>query len=245
MHDTLPPVLLVLSLAALVWFQRRAVRNFGRFRGIETSAGRQRAYLRWAARSCARNLGVALLGLALLGRIDAPWRFPSEFVPLAWIVPHLPVEAPGYVAVLLLAAACALALGGWLSLRRPPRPRRGYDITPMLPRNRAELLHIAPMVLNAGISEEIYFRAYLPLLLMLCGVPDWAAFVIAALIFGLIHRYQGWLGVVLGTLAGAVFGYLYLGSGTLLLPIAVHLAANFNNLMLRPALRLLFRPTVD
>lgn len=244
MNALLAPLLLAASLAALAWFHRNAVRRFQRF-GDMPESRRPRAFLRWAARGLLRNLGIALLGLALLGRLDAVWRFPDEFAPLAAGLPYFGLDDPLILATVLTALPAGLALSAAIAPHRPRRPVRGYDIQPMLPRDRRELLSVLPLVLAAGIGEEVYFRLYLPLLLMLCGAPDWVAFLLASLIFGLIHRYQGWIGTLLTGLAGAVLALLYLGSWGLALPIAFHLAINFNTLFLRPAVLMRFRPRTD
>ena len=238
--------LLVASLAALVWFHRNDVGNFGRFRAIDDSRMRQRVFLRWAAGACAMYLGVPLLGLTVLGRLDALWFFPEEFWDVALAVPWIDtgsVLTGAAIGVLISAAIVGAAIA--VRRGRPARPPAGLDITPMLPRNRAELLHVVPLVVNAGISEEIFFRVYLPLLLGLTGAGGWAAFAIPALIFGALHRYQGWLGVLVTTALGAVFTFLYLGGGGLLLPILFHLFINANALLFRPAVQLWFRRPAD
>lgn len=78
MHALVAPALLIASLAALARFQRSDVRSFRRFRAIEDTQRRQRTFLRWARNACAMYLGVPLLGLALLGRVEALWRFPAS-----------------------------------------------------------------------------------------------------------------------------------------------------------------------
>lgn len=246
MHALIAPALLAASLAVLLRLHRRGHARYQRFRTIEDSTARQRSYLRWAIHGGLSNLGIALLGLALLGRIDAIWSFPGEFAPLASATPRFPMGDPQFVLVLLIGITLGGMLNIWIAMRRPaPRARHGRDLTPMLPRNRAELRAILPLVLNAGISEEVYFRLYLPLLLVLCGLPDWAAFLIALAIFAVIHRYQGWRRILLIGLAGASFTLCYLGSGGLVLPILLHLAANLNLLVLRPGVRLRFPTRSD
>ncbi|WP_163361569.1 hypothetical protein, partial [Enterobacter hormaechei] len=69
MHALVAPVLLIMSLGVLAWFQRNDLRAFRRFREIEDTARRQRTFLRWARNACAMYLGMPLVGLALLGRI--------------------------------------------------------------------------------------------------------------------------------------------------------------------------------
>ncbi len=239
--------LLVVSLAALAWYQRNDVRTFRRFRAIEDSERRQRIFLRWAVRNCALFLGVPLAGLALLGRIDILWNFPAEFDGVAAAMPWFGAFDTSFVAGMAGALLGGAALGALIAARRrkPAKAPPGLDITPMLPRNGAELLRVAPLAINAGISEEIFFRLYLPLLMVLAGANAWISFAAAALIFGGLHRYQGWLGVFVTTLLGTVFTLLYLGSLGLALPILVHLLLNLNALVIRPAVRLRFPPRSD
>jgi uncharacterized protein len=234
----LAPALLALSLAALAWFQRRDVRTFRRFRALEDTARRQRVFLRWARNACLMYLGVPLLGLALLGRLDALWRFPAEFAAVRIEVPEL--CDPGFLAGMVGAILVGGTIGGLLAARRrtPAKPPAALDITPMLPRNRAELVRLFPLVLNAGVSEEIFFRLYLPLLLVGSGASAALAFGATAIGFGLLHRYQGWLGVLLTTVLSGAFLFLYLATASLVAPIAFHLLINANALLLRPGIKL-------
>jgi membrane protease YdiL (CAAX protease family) len=59
-----------------------------------------------------------------------------------------------------------------------------------------------------------------------------AAFVISAVIFGANHFYQGVGGVIQTTVLGAVFGLLYLWTGSLLVPMIVHAAIDLRALAL-------------
>ena len=47
--------------------------------------------------------------------------------------------------------------------------------------------------------------------------------LLAALLFGLAHSYQGISGMLLTALAGALFCGLYVATGSLLLPILLHI----------------------
>ncbi|WP_171012486.1 MULTISPECIES: CPBP family intramembrane glutamic endopeptidase [unclassified Sphingomonas] len=248
MHALVAPVLLIMSLGVLAWFQRNDLRAFRRFREIEDTARRQRTFLRWARNACAMYLGMPLVGLALLGRIEALWTFPAEFAPLLAYAPVFPVGDRVFLGTMFASVLGGIALGVtllYLRGRRPAGARRVLDISPMLPRNRAEALHLLPVILNAGVSEEICFRLYLPLLLALCGAPAWAAFLAATLIFAWLHRYQGWLGILLTGAVGTVLAALYFAAMGLALPIAVHLVINFNALIVRPALQRRFGRSAD
>ena len=60
----------------------------------------------------------------------------------------------------------------------------------------------------------------------------------AALIFGIGHSYQGWRGVLVTGLAGAVFGAVYLLAGSLLPAMILHAAGDIHSgLIAHAALR--------
>jgi uncharacterized protein len=108
------------------------------------------------------------------------------------------------------------------------------DIRALLPRNRGELPYGAGLALTAGVVEELLFRLALPALLF--GVFGSAplAFLIAALVFGLLHIYQGPQGIAFAFVLGLVFTALYLLSGTILVPIVFHALIDLRSLILIP-----------
>jgi membrane protease YdiL (CAAX protease family) len=117
------------------------------------------------------------------------------------------------------------------------------DIEPLMPRNGAETFWTGLLSVNAGLGEELFFRLVLPLLIALVTGNTALAFVAAALVFGMVHSYQGWVGVLATTVLGLVFTGLYLASGALALPIAVHAGIDLMALVVRPTLaRLAARP---
>lgn len=93
------------------------------------------------------------------------------------------------------------------------------------PRDPVELLAMAAAFLPAVALEELLFRSLwigafsqaLPVALLL---------PVSALIFGLLHGLQGTWGMAGATLAGLIFGLLFLASGSVLLPLAAHWVAN-------------------
>ena len=74
-----------------------------------------------------------------------------------------------------------------------------------MPRNGAETVWTGLLSINAGIGEELFFRLALPLLIVLVTGNVIAAFAVAAIVFGLVHVYQGWVGVLATTFLGVVF----------------------------------------
>ena len=67
------------------------------------------------------------------------------------------------------------------------------------------------------------YRGYaIPVLAPLVGVPG--AAVLTTLIFGVLHSYQGWLGILRTTLMGGILAWGFLASGSLWPPIIAHTA---------------------
>ena len=108
------------------------------------------------------------------------------------------------------------------------------DIAPLMPRNRAETAHAALLALNAGLSEELFFRLLLPMLLTIVLGNALCAFVGAAIIFGLVHIYQGWIGVLVTAILGLALTILYLMTQTLWLAIGAHAMMDLLALVVRP-----------
>jgi uncharacterized protein len=112
--------------------------------------------------------------------------------------------------------------------------------------NRAEQYGIfAALCVTAGICEEWvcrgflfrYFGAWPSVGGVVAHGTAWqygltAAFVISTIIFGANHFYQGVSGVIQTTVLGAVFGLIYLWTGSLLIPMIVHALVDLRALLL-------------
>jgi uncharacterized protein len=97
------------------------------------------------------------------------------------------------------------------------------DIRPLIPTTGRERWLFAAVAVSAGICEEIVFRAWLLFTLHTSlGFDGTTAILLAATLFGLCHIYQGITGVVGATCAGVLLSALYIGTGTLLVPIVLH-----------------------
>nr|WP_246360376.1 CPBP family intramembrane glutamic endopeptidase [Sphingomonas abaci] len=112
-----------------------------------------------------------------------------------------------------------------------------------MPRDRHELPWGLAVAIVAGTTEEPFFRLLLPLLITLATGNAWAGFGLATLIFGAMHRYQGWRGMVATTLLGAVMAWVYLESGALWLVVLLHMLVDLNGLVIWPALRIQSTPS--
>ncbi len=98
------------------------------------------------------------------------------------------------------------------------------DFSALPPVTTQERLIWAAVAVSAGICEEIVFRGWLLATLHgPIGLNGTALILVAAGIFGLAHAYQRVTGVFLTALAGAFFCVLYVRTGSLLVPILLHI----------------------
>ena len=182
-------------------------------------------------------IACAALGLGPLFLIhpapgDIPW------LDLSWV--RYLIEA--VLVLFVIGLLLPIGIGVWKNLTKTPRSYRSADalkpLSFILPATMREREWFTFVCITAGICEELLFRGFL---LYYLHVFPWklnltVALVIASVIFGIQHLYQGIGGVVQTTIMGFLFGLLFLLTGNLLQPILLHLAADLRVLLLlRPA----------
>jgi len=226
-------------IAGILAWTRYDVRQYSAFKEIQDSRHRQASFLRWTAQGFAVLTGLSVLTLIVLGRIDSPFELPNEFRSVSAALqkggdPQSSDGALGF-AIGLGIGLVALGIAQIIRIRKMLKPVTP-DIEPMLPRNGREMLAIIPLCVNAGFSEELLFRLALPLLIFDVTGSVAAAFVVANIMFGIAHAYQGWKGVVATALVGCLLTLIYLSSGSLLRVMILHAAIDVVALIIRPAL---------
>ena len=175
-----------------------------------------------------------LAALVLVVWLSAPG-VDAAAVGLRW-----PRSWPGPVAVaatvlvlgFVVVSTRALRSGGLArAAAEPRRPGQGRHAEPavhatlaLLPRTTAERRLFTLVGVTAGVCEEWLYRGFLLAVVAAIGggLPTPALVAIAALAFGLAHAYQGVAGIVTTGVLGGVMAGLYLGTGSLLLPVVLH-----------------------
>ena len=107
----------------------------------------------------------------------------------------------------------------------------------ILPVSSEERAWFALVSITAGICEEVLYRGFL--IRYLSSDPWhlglWVALAVSCLAFGLAHGYQGLYGIIGTAVLGAVFGTVFVLTGNLWLPIAMHAVIDLRILfLLRP-----------
>ncbi len=121
-------------------------------------------------------------------------------------------------------------VGGGVAMAITSRRAR-TDATPvvgnvdvLLPRTGAERRWFVAVAVTAGITEEVFYRAFALtfLLSVLPGDGRIPAVLIAAALFAAAHTYQGAVGVAATAVLALLLGWLYVGTGSLLPGIFLH-----------------------
>ncbi|MEG3164568.1 CPBP family intramembrane glutamic endopeptidase [Sphingomonas sp. PB2P19] len=172
-----------------------------------------------------------------MNRVDALTTLPPEFAAARALLPSFDGGPSAFIYGMIGGAAVGGLVVGILAAignRRGRAARPLGDVGTLLPRNRAEIGHAAALSIAAGVTEELAFRLYLPLLTALVTGSAILAFTLAALLFGAMHLYQGWKGVVATTIVGLTMTAVYLMTGALWLVMLLHALLDLNGLVLRP-----------
>jgi membrane protease YdiL (CAAX protease family) len=204
------------------WSQRRFRRTLSRNPRARLLRYRRTTLLEWSA------VGVALLLVAVAPGLDL------ADIGVRW--PRLAGGGAPYTAVGTLGLVLSVVL--LVMLRR--RVEEGVEVAApgevvaLLPRTVRERRSFAALAVTAGVCEETLYRG---VLLAVAGAlrpePGSAKLVLfSALAFGLAHNYQGGAGVVVTAVLGGCLTVLYLGSGSLLLPVLYHVLVDMRVLVL-------------
>ncbi|HET7565404.1 MAG TPA: CPBP family intramembrane glutamic endopeptidase [Gemmatimonadaceae bacterium] len=167
------------------------------------------------------------------------WRPPSIAVIEAWRTSPGAWSVMAGVAVGLAIGVLVFSSMSIIAARRNPEVRRRMQksleqVEFLLPRTSRERAWFAAVALSAGICEEIIFRGFLIRYVdaLPIGIGVGASIVIAALIFGLDHGYQGVRGFIVTTVVALVMSVLFFLAGALWLPMALHAAIDLRVLAL-------------
>ena len=235
---------LLIIIVTLVIFSWRTIVGAKQYQQLklETQTGpRQKIMASWAIEVFVLFALGAVLILSLIGRLPTIVAMPAEFTPLVSFYPD--EQERKFVGFAIAGGLLMGAFGNVLVtyLKRNANPddtenqyRTAGDFSALLPRNRPETIWAIVLSFSAGISEELMFRLALPLLLTLLIGNAWIGFLLSITIFGLMHYYQGWQGVLATTFAALLFSVVYLYTGGLLIPIVMHIFMDLNGLVFVP-----------
>jgi len=203
---------------------------------LERDRVRRRLYRSWTWLGWLTGTLVVALVLVLpgVGLADLGLRLPqtSALLPGAERDDAAGMAVGAIVGLTLAGGALVLVRRRW-----PTAQPHNAAVDALLPTTPAARRGWAGLSLSAGVTEEITYRGFLVLALTLAlpGLPHGAVVAVAAVLFGLAHWYQGRLGVLTTGAMGAVLTQLYLTTGSLLLPMVLHVLIDLRLLLDRSA----------
>jgi len=114
--------------------------------------------------------------------------------------------------------------------------RYSKDLATSLPCNNKERLWWVAVSMTAGVTEEIIFRGFLFYLLIAVfpAISTVMIIVAASAVFGLCHMYQGINGIIMTAAIGALLGYLFIATGSLIPVILLHFIIDLANVFVLP-----------
>jgi membrane protease YdiL (CAAX protease family) len=147
----------------------------------------------------------------------------------------------GFVIGFMGAALVALFLPIFLMIRsETTRARIAKSLEKLnfiLPKTAEERRWFVLVAITAGVCEEILYRGFLihyfrelPVSIGLIG-----ALILSSCVFGFAHLYQGVVGIVQTTILGAIFGLIFIVTGSLVLPMVLHALIDLRILLILKA----------
>jgi membrane protease YdiL (CAAX protease family) len=204
------------------WSHARFRRTLGTDPRALLGRYRRTAVIEWSLVAAALALVAAAPGMDLP---DIGVRWPRLSAGGA---PYTMVGLGGLGLSVLLLAALRRRVDDGVPVTAPA------DVLALLPRGTRERRAFAAVAVTAGVCEETLYRGVLLALAaaLAPGLPAAGLAVLSAVAFGLAHAYQGALGALTTAVLGACLAVLYLGSGSLLLPVLYHVLVDLRVLVL-------------
>lgn len=139
----------------------------------------------------------------------------------------LPIAPRSLLGLGVTAAGLGFLGVQWRAMQRLTPEREASlraqlaPVADLLPRTAEEAAGFRQLAVTAGICEEILYRGFL-IWYLASAVGSWPAAVIAGVLFGAAHFYQGAGGVLKTGGVGILTGVLYVATGSLLWPMVLH-----------------------
>jgi len=143
----------------------------------------------------------------------------------------------GFVLAFVVGSALQVVLTRRDANLRDKTLRAFKHLAFILPVTQEERAWFVLISVTAGICEEVLYRGFL--IRYLSNGPWhfglWIALAIASISFGLAHGYQGLSGIIGTALLGAVLAVIFVSTGSLWMPMALHAIIDLRILfLLRP-----------
>ena len=134
-----------------------------------------------------------------------------------------PISGDNLVWTVLLLGAGVGTLLGFRSIRRAVGGKETPLVHELMPVTTKEKGLFAALSLCAGFGEEMAYRGYAISALVVATGSAPLALVVTSASFGVLHAYQGAIGVVRTAVVGLILGAAFLYTGSLWPPMVAHM----------------------
>jgi len=248
---TIALILLVLLVMKSIFAFRRDKRQYKSFQSVTDSPKRQEFYKKWTIEPFFMYGMVSILLLFLIGHFPSLFQMPDFLQNVSESITNLSHNSEnrfiagmlkGLLAVivplLIVGTPVITLIGTYREFKtqddKTDRIAESRNIQQLIPRNYKERIWGFFLSLNAGFSEELFFRLLIPILIYAVSGSAIAAILLATLWFGLAHYYQGLSGIIATSIAGLILFLVYLISQSIWIAILAHAIIDLNGLVLAP-----------
>lgn len=220
-----------LLLAIYLYCTVTGATEYKKFKTLKDTEKRQHYYKRWIWEPWVLFGLVSVITLVVLGEAKYIFRPITHMSVVSKSADSSDNSFVIGLVIGLIAAACIL----YIRVRRSLKHKIAVGNTDaLMPRNIPERKLAAHLALASGVGEELFFRAAIPAVMYGISHNATLAFGVSIVLFGLMHIYQGWRGVLATGLAGWVFIKAFTISGTIAAPMALHVLIDTWGLVVVP-----------
>ncbi len=231
---------------------RKDKNEFLKFQALTRTEDRQQFFKKWIIESLAFYGLASIVILFIIGEASALFQLPDFLHDISQSLAFTNDEDKFYksllkgfllsiVPLLLIGTPIATLVVTYLQHKnnnsaQPPNEAemdtRNLDY--LIPRNSKERLWTSLLSINAGFSEELFFRLLAPILIFSITGNATIAILASVIWFGLAHYYQGITGIIVTSIVGLILFYVYISTQSIWLTMLVHAVVDLNSLALGP-----------
>jgi len=209
-------IILLFLILSNVYFFRRDTSAYNRFAKLADTKERQGFYMKWTLEPFVIFGVSSLIVLLVIGKFHTLFTPPEFIVELNQIIIAEKLRASnsflaGIIEGINYTVLPMLMIGGslWTFFHEYSNSKKDNslepkiieeenfrNLAPLIPRNFNERVWGALLSINAGFSEELFFRLLIPILVYGISQSAIAAVLVSTLWFGLAHYYQGLSGII-------------------------------------------------
>jgi membrane protease YdiL (CAAX protease family) len=150
-------------------------------------------------------------------------------VGLGWETSALPAHGvtwvpapagPAWISGVTIGGLAVIGAFGWIERRMPNE--FAELVLQLIPRTGAEKRLFVGLSLAAGLGEELAYRGYALSVIQLLVPGPWTGAALSSVAFGVLHAYQGPVGMVRTSVIGLILAGSVIFSGSLLPAIIGH-----------------------